>query len=250
MRSKKERTTLSIVLLAMAMMLAASYVFAAPTGVSIAATSSARSGASTGAGTVYAEAGNMTLLEINGSAASQSWQGYYGNISGNFTLASGTGADAGTLYNWPLGSVSGEIYSSRHSGISFDPVACSNATLIAAEENTLNMEPGSGENISDTFSTSNHHPTFSVGSNSITDAATCFTALTYSNNATQSGTDVYFPEIMLNDESHQVYWAVIINSSGTGFNGKEWDFQMLLPEDGHGAAADTRTQMYFWAELS
>ena len=49
------------------------------------------------AGAVPAQAGNITELMINGFSTTQSWQGFYGNVTGTIQLAD---ADYDFLYNF------------------------------------------------------------------------------------------------------------------------------------------------------
>ena len=57
-------------------------------------------------------AGNVTEINIDGFTTTQTWQGYYGNISGSIQLAN---ADNKVMYNWSLASPQGEIYASTTS---------------------------------------------------------------------------------------------------------------------------------------
>src|SRR3990167_1096282 len=56
------------------------------------------------AGSVNAQAGNVTELNIFGYSITQTWQGYFGNVSGTIILAD---ANDKVMYNWSLASSEG-----------------------------------------------------------------------------------------------------------------------------------------------
>ena len=70
----------------------------------------------------------MTEINIFGYSPTQSWQGYFGNISGTVQLA-----DSGdnVMYNWSLASPQGEIYASTSNSINWANVQCFNYTASA-----------------------------------------------------------------------------------------------------------------------
>ena len=58
-------------------------------------------------------AGNVTEITITGFTITQTWQGYFGNITGSITLDDGSG---NTLYDWAADasfSPIGEIYAAN-----------------------------------------------------------------------------------------------------------------------------------------
>ena len=60
--------------------------------------------------TLSAVAGNVTQLTVAGTTVTQTWQGYYGNVTGTITLDD---ASNNTMYDWALASPEGEIYASQ-----------------------------------------------------------------------------------------------------------------------------------------
>ena len=60
-------------------------------------TSSRRNLSTSNITSTLAMAGNITRLDINGMSITQSWQGFYGNISGNMILAD---AQNNSMYEW------------------------------------------------------------------------------------------------------------------------------------------------------
>jgi hypothetical protein len=221
-------------------------VFAAPTGAQVRNLNSSR-GSPTGAiGSVYAQAGNVSELEINGTMITKAWQGFFGNISGNISLEDSNGY---RMYRWGLGTTQGEVYAARVNTVNFATINCSNKTLVTAEETALGMGATDADNISATFSIGPVHPTFSVGSNPVNSSQDCYTTYTYVNNASQAANLVY-AEVLLHDLAENIVYTALINDSATGFDNEGHDFQMLVPEDGHTPAAEAAlTQYYFWVEL-
>ncbi|MFH1916368.1 MAG: hypothetical protein ABIJ21_03830 [Nanoarchaeota archaeon] len=218
-----------------------------PEGAEVGVLNSTRGNLSGGSiGSVYAQAGNISELEINGTQITKAWQGFYGNVTGNITLEDSNGQQ---LYKWGIGSTQGEVYAARVNTVNFNWVNCSNASKILEEEVAMGMEETDADNISATFSTANPHPQFYVGNANITEADTCYTTYTYVSGAAQSAPYVY-AEVILNDINHDIVYVSVINDTATGFDGEAHDFQMLVPEDGHTLAEEnTLTQYYFWVEL-
>ena len=63
---------------------------------------------------VSALAGNVTELNITSLTQTQTWQGYYGNVTGTIVLDD---AENWTLYSWNLAEPQGEIYASNSSTV-------------------------------------------------------------------------------------------------------------------------------------
>ena len=244
-------TTTGIVLLMLIGLIAtAVYVAADPTGAEVRSLNSSRGDNVTKpAGSVFAQAGNVTLLEINASQVTKAWQGFYGNVTGNISLED---ANGNKMYKWLLGTVQGEIYASRSNTLTWAAVNCSNTSRVINEEWRMGQTGADTDNITATFSISNDHPLFYVGSKPINADYDCYTTYTYVNNVSQSGPYV-FAEMILDDgdATNRTVYATLLNDSATGFTGQAYDFQMLVPEDGHNeSAAAALTQYYFWAELT
>lgn len=188
---------------------------------------------------VNAYAGNVTALDINALSVTQSWQGYYGNISGNLVLADGNN---NSLYEWGNGtSNTGEIYASRNNSISWTTINCSNTTHITQEETFLGQSATDTDSVTNTFNETDH-PSFLVGAQNMT---SCPSTNTYVSGAAQN-TD--FEMILLADANNNTVYTTIIDDGTTGYNGQSHDFQMLVGDDGH--AGDTQaTTYYFYTEL-
>ncbi|HLD55637.1 MAG TPA: hypothetical protein VJB35_05240, partial [Candidatus Nanoarchaeia archaeon] len=78
---------------------------------------------------VAAIAGNVTEINIVGFSTTQSWQGYFGNVSGTLQLADGSD---NVMYNWSLASPEGEIYASVNNSINWVGTQCYNNTTFTS----------------------------------------------------------------------------------------------------------------------
>src|SRR3989338_9613609 len=77
------------------------------------------------AGNHSAIAGNVSEITLTAFSSTQSWQGYYGNVSGTIQLADSTD---NVFYNWSESSPSGEVYSTVNGSVSWTYVECFNFT--------------------------------------------------------------------------------------------------------------------------
>jgi len=186
------------------------------------------------------QAGNVTELNISGTSITQSWAGFYGDVTGTIVLED---ANGNKFYDWTAANPQGEVYAARVSSITWSNVRCANSTEIANENTALNMG-SSADNITNTFN-SNTHPQFYVGSVNIA-ANSCSATNAYVNGAAQSS-DFY--NVLLSDGTGNIIYTAILDPDTTGFDGDTHDFELLVGEDGHGAAAGTTTTYYFWVEI-
>ncbi len=190
-----------------------------------------------GAKTTGAQGGNVTEINIQALTVTSSWQGYYGDISGEITLDD---ANNNTFYNWSMTTVQGEVYATRISSVDWTNVNCTNSTNVTS----LGQTAADGDSVSNTFSLTTH-PAFNAGSSQIL-ADTCPSTFGYVNNATQSQN---WSMVMLYDYSNngQIYTS-IINSTVVGFDGQTHDFQILVGEN-EKTGNEGSTLYYFWVEL-
>ncbi len=192
-------------------------------------------------GSLAVQAGNVTELNISGTSITQSWAAFYGEVSGSITLED---ANGNKFYDWTAANPQGEVYAARVSSITWSNVRCANDTEISNENTALNMG-SAADNITNTF-TSTTHPQFYVGSVNIA-ANSCKATNAYVNGASQT-TDFY--NVLLSDGTGNIIYTSILDPDTTGFDGDTHDFELLVGEDGHGAAAGTTTTYYFWVELN
>ncbi len=188
---------------------------------------------------VSAQGGYVTPLDINGMSITQSWQGYYGNISGNIILAD---ANNKSLYEWGNGtSINGEIYASRSDTIDWSSIDCATPVHVAAEELYLDQASSDGDSVTNTFN-GTAHTAFLVGGRTMD---YCPSTYTFVDGAVQT-TD--FEMILLADVNDEIVYATIIDNDSTGYNGATHDFQMLVAENEKPGNAGG-TPYFFFTEL-
>ncbi len=188
---------------------------------------------------VSAVAGNVTRIDILGISITTSWQGFYGNISGNIILAD---ANNDSFYEWGNGtSINGEVFASRDAVIDWGTINCSNSTQIAQEEAYLNQSAGDGDSVSNTFNETDHAP-FLVGLRTM---SACPSTNVFTAGSKVNGN---WDQILLADADDKTVYTTIIDRGTQGYNGRTWDFQLLVGE--HGKHGDTSTTTYyFFTEL-
>lgn len=193
---------------------------------------------------VGAQGGNVTQVNINALTITTSWQGYYGDISGEITLD-----DAGqnTFYNWSATSVSGEVYATRNDTVTWSEVFCANSTHIGQEETYLGQSSTDGDSVTNTYGPADH-PDFSIGGRSL-GSSQCNTTHAFTNSASQSGDWIQLLLHQNDTNTNNIVYATIINDTVTGFDGGTYDFQLLVGEN-EKAGSQGATTYYFWVELN
>ncbi|MFH1133640.1 MAG: hypothetical protein V1735_04055 [Nanoarchaeota archaeon] len=229
-------------------------------------------------------AGNVTGITITATTMTQAWAGFYGNITGTITLDD---ANNNTMYDWAVASPEGEIYASEATAIDWTTgnVRCwnysrgLNATFLSFTEyqdytggdavsDPVYTAGGMVINITDydsvnrTFKVNQTHKSFYVGGWLI-DGSTAQKADPASPSSTGSGCpaafiydtteaeSLYFQEVLLYSDvqSRPIFTALIEPTTPEGFNNANWDFEMLVAENGHKGDIAT-TNYYFYVELS
>ncbi len=214
------------------------------------------------ADSVAAQAGNVTELNIFGYSTTQSWQGFYGNVTGVIQLAD---ANDDVLYNWSLASPQGEVYASLNSTISWGKVQCLNFTAngtgisggetpggtnlaginISQLEAQFSIDSDDVDGVDETFTLTDHDEFFTA--NLEFSENECISTRIYGDSG--AGADGEFEEVLLYEpDTSSVIFTSLLENNLAGFNGAPYDFQMLVLEDGH--AGDTgSTPYYFYVEL-
>ncbi len=194
---------------------------------------------------VPAQAGNVTELNIFGYSTTQSWQGYFGNVSGTIQLAD---ANGNVMYNWSQVNAEGEVYAVNQSTVSWSSIECFNFTSttelnVTGLESAYNIAPDDVDGVDETFNL-NNHPAFAVGTISFS-SGECKNTKLFNNAGV--GT---FDEVLLYDSTNDIpVFASILSDDTTGFNDASTDFEMLVLEDGHNGDSSTTTY-YFYIELN
>ena len=188
-------------------------------------------------------AGNVTELNFVSNSVTNTWQGYYGNISGSIKLGD---ANNNTLYDWTTASPNGEIYATRTSGVpSWASVACANQVNVTAEDTILGVNVSvDQDSVNKTFLNTTAFSTFYVGSLNINSSQNCRAVNLYNGTAAPSNN---FQEVLLNDGTNMIYTA-LITKDANGFDNRTHDFQMLVGENGHNGDV-AATPYYFYLEL-
>ncbi|OGJ21273.1 hypothetical protein A3K73_05460 [Candidatus Pacearchaeota archaeon RBG_13_36_9] len=197
-------------------------------------------------------AGNMTYMDITGFTTTQSWQGYYGNVTGAIELAN---TNNKVLYNWSLASPEGEVYATQNGSgqVSWGNIACYNFTgnyseggpRLAKLETLFNISTDDVDGVNETFSDANTHAPFFTAGTAFT-TGLCPAAYMYGSGG--SGSAGTYEEILLTDASDdaQIIFAALLENNENGFDSEKYDFEMLVLENGNVAAT---TAYYFYVEL-
>lgn len=200
---------------------------------------STQSPAPTGGYASNTSGGTITVMNINATTQNPHWKAYVGNISGKLALQDASG---NAVYDWNISSMEGELYATRESDtVDWSGIVCADITDIQAEETALDMTSSSEDSIINTFD-SNSHAGFYAGLTEVA-ADSCNSTNLYVNS--QASSD--FAEILLYDGSNIVYTA-LLEDSITGFDGIQYDFEMILPDSGLEGSQVPETY-YFYVEL-
>jgi hypothetical protein len=195
-----------------------------------------------GISNISAQGGNVTEIRIDALTVTKTWQGYFGNITGNIHLDD---ASNNSFYIWGNATgVSGEVYASRNSTINWASVNCTNATQRSSENAYLGVAGVDGDSVTNTFN-STYHPTFIVGLQTIQNS-TCFSTNAFVNGTSQNSS---FYQILLSDQYNNTVYTTLIENDKHAYNGRVSDFQLMVGENEHDGNLGP-TAYYFFVELS
>lgn len=203
--------------------------------------SSSRANISSDATAIQTQASNVTQLRLNATGITRSWQSYYGNIGGTLVL---TNSEGEKFYDWNITSPQGEVYATRSASTNFATVTCSDPGDISSEESFIGHTATASDSVSNTFSSTTHRAFF-VGSVSIPENS-CPTTNTYVAGDSQNAE---FFEVILTDEVGNTVYTALLNGTAEGFDSGQYDFQMLVGQNGHDDPSST-TPYYFYVEIS
>jgi hypothetical protein len=234
-----------------------------------------------------AVAGNVTQLTVTGSAITQTWQGYYGNVTGMIRLDNAANQ---AMYTWRLPYPSGEIYASEIQTVNWtsNNLRCYHfhnevnvpAAFLDIWEYELNstapsyaglgLTATSVDGVDETFSNASlapGYPNFYTGTkfwngtgSMAAGSPACPRTWIY-NNSGRGGwnsagfNQTSFTELMIWGNWHNganngrpIYVSLIKQYGALGFNGKKWNYEMLVPDNGH-KGNTAPTTYYFYVEL-
>jgi hypothetical protein len=214
---------------------------------------------------IAAQAGNVTELNIFGYSPTQSWQGYFGNVTGTIQLAD---ANDNIMYNWTLASPQGEIYASTNDSLDWSYIQCFNYTATGAYgddtgnaggtsqvgmnlsqlESSFNIAWDDVDGVNETFNLqgAGTHDLFYTNNLQFAEGE-CVSTRLFSD-AGIGENDKFEEVLMYEPVSQSVVFTSIIDEDVLGFDGRTHDFEMLVLEDGHGTDTDT-TEYFFYVEL-
>lgn len=230
--------------LLMILLLSATLVSAAPSGPSTVSPLGSSRFSPSVAANISAYAGNVTEVNFISSTITQSWQGYFGNITGNLVLGT---VENKTLYDWTLNSPAGEIYATRTAATpTWTSIRCANLTELDSEETNLGINQAIDvDAVNKTFFNTTSFTTFYVGSVEINQSSqNCYATNLYNETGAQSA---FFSEVLLMESGNMIYTA-LLEKDILGFDNRTHDFQMIVGENGHLGDTST-TPYYFYLEL-
>jgi PBP1b-binding outer membrane lipoprotein LpoB len=196
--------------------------------------------------------GSITTIVLNASSQNLRWKAFVGNVTGTFTLDDAAGY---TLFDWGTTAVTGQIYVTRSAdALNWSAINCTwtvtgTTTNRAVEENENRImnQTSANDNITVTFRQRVHTP-FYVNERLISQDS-CYAINTYVNSTAQSAR---FQEVILYDGTNttngDLVYAAILEQDQQGFDNDNYDFQMIVPENG-AQGFQSSTAYYFYAEL-
>jgi hypothetical protein len=192
--------------------------------------------------------GVIGIINLDVRQANPHWKAYVGNVTGTYVLED---ADNYSIYEWNISTITGEIYATRSSSVTWSEVWCANATHVKQEMSEMhhNRTNTPGDMINETFDDDkNDHWGFYIGSRQIAADSCNFSINPWINDSQQSGTD-FFEEVVLYDNSTNLIYTSRIEDNQYGYRNDSltYDFNMLIPENASPGAS--RTDYYFFVEL-
>lgn len=209
---------------------------------------------------VSAVAGNVTEINIFGYSTTQSWQGYFGNVTGVIELTDGNNR---TMFNWSSSSPRGEVYASNESGVIWTNIQCFNFTAngtncnddinnrggtskcgmnLSQLEGSYNVDDEDIDGVNETFNRNDHELFYT--NNLEFSAGECKNSKILN----ETGQGIFDEVLLWSPDSNAVVFTSLLKNNVFGFNGKSYDFEMLVLEDGHETDVDI-TNYYFYIEL-
>jgi len=220
-----------------------STVLAVPTGPSTVTNLGSSRYSTSAAANISAIAGNVSEINFNASSITNTWQGYYGNITGTIVLGNSNNQ---SMYNWNLTSPAGQIYATRVIAVPvWTSVRCANQTEVNTEDTTLGVNQTTDQDsVNKTFINTTSFNSFYVGGLNVNTSQNCRAVQLYNSTGVSS---TNFAEVLLSDTSNMIYTGLISNPM-VGFDNRSHQFEMIVGENGHNGDT-TATPYYFYVEL-
>ena len=214
---------------------------------------------------IFAQAGNVTEMDIIGFSITQSWQGYFGNVSGTITLGD---LSDNVLYNWSAVNPSGEVYATNATLVSWVNIQCFNFTAtgtyasdvaqrgatslygtnLSLLENWTGIAVGDVDGVDETFTLLGSGHDIFYTNNLEFAGGECRNTRLFGD--TGAGVDGEFEEVLLYDPDNQavIFTSLIENSTVLGFDDGDHDFELIVLENGHSTDVAV-TNYYFYLEI-
>lgn len=240
--NKQKNKILLLVTILVGLFMLTYSAWADPSGTSISSNSTDPGGTSTAANRSD-EGGTITTLVLNAVQQNTKWKAYLGNITGTLTLDDSNGQ---TIFDWSLAAagISGEVYVTRASSITWANTNCSTIGTINTEHTALGISGNSVDSINATFNETTH-PEIVVAGLTISANQCNYASSTFVSDARQAQASATFPEVLLQDGTNLIY-ATPINQDQTSYDGSTTaDFQLIVADD----PTVTDTTYFFYAEI-
>jgi hypothetical protein len=201
----------SILLVLAFTVILASLVLAAPTGGNIATGPSER-GAGSSSGTTTAQGGNVTQINVSGTAITGRWAGFYGSISGNITLSD---ASSNNFYAWTITNFTGAVVYAANSTVSTWNLVPLNNSIAP-----IGIQTAAADNFNNTFTSTGTFTSSSMSVNTV--------PLT---NTYQGGTvGTLKTYALVTGDGLVNVWAGVAQWNTTSFKtGQRVDYQIIAP---------------------
>lgn len=221
-----------------------SMVLAAPTGPSNVDNLGTSRYSTSEAANISAVAGNATELNFMANTITNTWQGYFGNVTGIIVLGNSNNQ---SMYNWNSSSPTGQIYATRVSAVpTWASIRCADQTEINAEDVALGVNQSvDQDSVNKTFLNITLFNAFYVGAVNINGTQDCRAVQLFDSSG---GASSDFSEVLLSDTSNIIYTG-LITTPKQGFDNRTHQFEMLVGENGH-IGDTTTTPYYFYIELN
>jgi parallel beta-helix repeat protein len=212
-----------------------------------------------------AYSGNVTSMDLTNRRITDSWQGYFGNISATTFLK-----DAGDnqMYRWENLNPQGEIYITTSSLIWWSSVQCFNFTADGTYDDDLaqigktslhgknltlleaeyGIKESDVDGVDETFNNVGlgTHDSFSTAFVSFTEGE-CQSTRLFTNNG-QVESDKFEEVLLYEPQTRSVIFTALLENDQTGFDGWASDFEAIVLENGHNN--EESTPYYFFVELT
>jgi hypothetical protein len=173
--------------------------------------------------------GTITTLRLSAVQQDYKWKAYVGNATGKLALDDSTGK---TIYDWTMGTITGEIYVTRASSVTWGSIGCANDTTVNTEQSMIGMSQSQVDSINRTFATYSHR-SITIGPTLTISNSTCKSIATYINDSAQVVNETaHFQELLLHDNTTgSLVYTTFIENQHQGFDNINYDFQLLVAEN-------------------